>query len=360
MMANSRIGVGIVGLGYGCTVHLPAVRRDGRAEVRALCARNAELLARASSDFGVPQTFTDWHQLVAAPDIHAIVISVPPAAQVEIATAALAAGKAVLAEKPLALDLAGASILLEAAKKSSQPNMVDFNFTRINAFIEARKRLNDGTIGSLRHVVISWSVENYVNKMRLQHWKANEAAGGGALFSFVSHSLHYIEWLAKALAGPIIGLAGRLERMPGDSRSADSSVTMAFAFRSGASGALFMSAAAFPGTGHRIEFYGETGALLLENSGPDYMSGFHLSLATRDAPNWTQIPINDPQSTAAEDGRILPASRLMADFLTWIISGHPAEPNFADGWRVQLLLDRTRRASDTGCWQSLPDADEAI
>ena len=273
----------------------------------------------------------------------------PPVVQAEIAAEALAADKAVFAEKPLAADLAGAKRIADLAATKGRPNVIGFTFTRVAAFEEMYRLLGARAIGDLRHVAVSWNVENYANRHRLPNWKSNAESGGGALFNFVAHCLHYLEWLIE----PIAGLSARLDRMPGDTRTGDTFAAMAFRFRSGIAGSLQMSAAAFPGNGHRIEVYGEDGALILENSTPDYMRGFTLKLATRDQPAWQACELEKPVDDESRDGRILPASRLAASFIDWLVCGVPARPNFADGLRVQLLLVAARHANDTGCWQSV-------
>ncbi len=347
----AAVGIGIIGLGYGLGVQLPAFRSDVRIEVRALCARDEEKVQAAAKESQVPQAFTDWRRLVHANDIDAVVICVPPLVQAEIVGEALATGKAVFAEKPLAADLTRARTVADLAVRSGRPNVIGFTFTRVPAFEELQRLLSTRAIGALRHIAVAWNVENYANRHRLQNWKSSRESGGGALFNFVAHSLHYLEWLVE----PIAGLSARLERMPGDTRTGDTFVAMGFRFRSGIAGSLSMSAAAFPGSGHRIEIYGEDGALVLENPTTDYMRGFSLKLATREQPAWRTCSLENPADDDSRDGRILPASRLARSFIDWVVSGIPARPNFADGLRVQVLLEASRRANDTGSWQSIPN-----
>jgi predicted dehydrogenase len=345
----AAVGVGIIGLGYGLRVQLPAFRRDPRVSVRALCARDENRVQEAAKAAGVPQFFNDWRSLVDSQEINAVVISVSPMAQADIAAAALAAGKAVFAEKPLASDVAGAKRAADLASSTGRPNVIGFTFTRVPAFEEIHRLLSARVIGALRHVAVSWNVESYANRHRIQNWKSSRESGGGALFNFVAHSLHYLEWLI----GPITGLSARLDRMPGDTRTGDTFVAMALQFGSEIAGSLSMSAAAFPGSGHRIEIYGEDGALILDNPTTDYMRGFSLKLATRDQSVWRDCDVEQPADDDSRDGRILPASRLARGFIDWVVSGVPTRPNFADGLRAQMLLDAARRSSDTGSWQSV-------
>jgi predicted dehydrogenase len=340
------IRIGIVGCNYGRLVHLPAFRLDRRCEVVALAgndvARTAEL-ARAAN---IPLSFGNWTELVEHPEVDAVAIAAPPSLQPAIAIRALELGKPVFAEKPMAADLAGAEAMARIAATSGRATMVDFNFSAILAWRKAKTLLDDGAIGRLRHVTVNWNVENYGTRMRIRNWKTLGEDGGGALGNFVSHSFYYLEWLC----GPIAGLSARLSGLP-DEPAMETNASISMAFRSGAAGSLAMSCASYLGSGHRLEFYGEDGTLMLINETPDYMRGFRLSLARRPAAALAPVEIGDPvDGEFPADGRIAPVSRLAASFLDSIENGQPAVPGFAEAYRVQALLDAARRANNGGCW----------
>ena len=123
------------------------------------------------------------------------------------------------------------------------------------------------------------------------------------------------------------------------------------AFRSGAVGNIAMSCASYLGSGHRLEFYGEDGTLTLVNPTADYMRGFELSLGQRPAAALSCIPVaDDVDRKTFSDGRIAPVSRLVAAFIDGIERGSPTAIGFAQGLRVQALLDTARRANDLGRW----------
>jgi len=311
-------------------------------------ARAAEL-ARADE---IRLAFGSWTQLVEHPDVDAVTIATPPALQPGIALRALELGKAVFAEKPIAADLADAKAMAEAAANSGRATMVDFNFSAIPSWRKAKALLDQGAIGRLRHVAVNWHVENQATRMRLKNWKAQGEDGGGALGNFVSHSFHYLEWLC----GPIRGLSARLSGLP-DAPAIETHASISLAFGSGAAGSLAMSCASYLGSGHRLEFYGDDGSLTLINTTPDYMRGFKLRLAWRPVEALALVEVDDPLDRGfPSDGRIAPVSRLAADFLEAIAHAKPAWPGFAEGCRVQRLLDAARRAHDGGCWLEIgPD-----
>ena len=109
---------------------------------------------------------------------------------------------------------------------------------------------------------------------------------------------------------------------------------------------LGMSSAAYLGAGHRIEFSGEDGTLVLVNSTADYMRGFELHFARRPAQALECIAIEPPDTQP--DGRIGPVSRLAARFLDAIDTGKPAKPDIRDGYRVQQLIDAARLSHKSG------------
>jgi len=340
--------LGVIGCGYGAQVLVPAFRADSRARIVGISARGLARAQATAQTHGIPRFFDDWRGLLESGEIDAVAIAAPPDAQPDIALAAFARGLHVFAEKPLALDFGAAKALAEAATESGLAHAVDFNFREIAALRAARDLLQSGALGGLRHVAVVWQVESYANKARLEGWKTNQGAGGGALSNFVSHALDYLEWFI----GPITGMSARLAGMPGDARPNDTFVSLTFAFANGAAGSLVMSAAAYRGSGHKIEFYGEDGTLVLDNPGPDYMRGFSLSIARRPG-DFAPVPVAAQPEDIWEDGRVLPSSRIVRGFLDWINGGPQATPNFAAGLRVQELLEAARQSHATGAWVDL-------
>jgi predicted dehydrogenase len=338
------IRLGIVGCNYGRTVQLPAFRLDPRCQVVALAGTDQARTAKLAGEANVPEAYGDWRRMIERDDIDAIAIATPPRLHPEIAVAALKRGKPVFVEKPMAADLAGATAMLR--ETGSLPTIMDFCFTEIMAWCKAKALLDGGAIGRLRHVAVNWQVENTSTRLRLKNWKTNADDGGGALGNFASHSLHYLEWLC----GPVIGLSARLSGLPDEPFQTD--VVMSLAFQSGAAGALALSCAAYLGSGHQLEFYGEDGTLILANSAADYMRGFTLSHARRPATALAPVAVDDDpiDHKFPGDGRIAPVSRLARRFLDAIERRQPVSPNFADGYRVQVLIDAVQRSHATGRW----------
>jgi predicted dehydrogenase len=345
-----QVRLGVVGCGYGKNVIIPAARTDRRCEVVAIAAASVSSAQSAAAELNVARAYGDWRELVADSQVDAIAVATPPCFQPEVVLAALRERKPVFAEKPLAVNVIDARRIVDQAASSGLANMVDFNFSSIPAFVRAQEMLQENTIGQLRHVVVSWQTESYANRNRIENWKSTGNQGGGTLSNFVSHCLHYLEWLA----GPITRLNAHLSRPPGDARPGDSTVSLAMEFSSGAAGMLMASAAAFPGSGHRIEFYGEEGCLVLANQSRDHMRGFQLFCGRRPLAQMNEAPVDHSEDDPWKDGRVLPASRLMRRFFDWIERGTPARPDFREGLRVQELIAAAQASHQDGRWIEIP------
>ena len=339
------IRIGIIGCNYGRQVHLPAFRLDSRCSVVALAGSDAARTAGLARASDIPLAFGDWRALVKNPGVDAVTIGTPPGLQPSIVIHALNLGKAVFAEKPMAADVAGAEAMLKAASSSGRANVIDFNFSAIPVWQRAKELLDQGVIGRLRHVAVSWHVENQTTRLRLKNWKSSGDLGGGALGNFVSHCFHYLEWMC----GPIQRLSAHLSGPP-NAADLETNATISLALQSGAAGSIVMSCAAYNGSGHRVEFYGEDGTLSLINPTWDYMRGFALRLAHRPE-DLSLIEVDDPLDRRfPEDGRIAPVARLACRFLDAIEGGRQAAPGFTEGFRVQVLLDAARTSHKNGSW----------
>jgi predicted dehydrogenase len=338
------VTIGIVGAGFGQQVQAPAFRSLPGCEVRVICAQPLERAQQAARTLGIPKATDDWRELVADPNLPALALAVPPSVQAEIAVAAAQAGKHLFCEKPLALNVSQAQNILAAARQANIVHAMDFIFPEINAWQKARELLRSSALGRIRHAALTWRVETYAYRAKADGWKTRAASGGGTLNNFASHTFYYLEWLL----GRIEKVSARLA--PRDAE-VEARVDAWIEFAAGFSGAVSIAADAFLGSGHRLEVYGDSGALVLENATTDYARGFKLSLGTRAAPRLSALETAEEGSHA--DGRVYPVSRIAGRFIEAIRSGQTVVPNLEDGLRVQVLLDALRLAHRSGSWQAV-------
>lgn len=339
------ISIGVVGIGFGQQVLVPAFRSDARCVIAGICASRFDRAQQVAQALNIPRAYRDGNELAAAPDISAVAIATPPGIQATVALAAARAGKHVFCEKPLAVDASQARELLAAVRASKAAHAIDFEFAEMDAWQQTRRILQEGSLGEIRQVVLSWRVETYSYRAQTHSWKTQLENGGGTLNNFASHTFYYLEWLF----GPIARLSARLT--PRESGGAEARADLWLEFEAGFPGSASIAADAFLGPGHRLEVYGDAGSLVLENPTSDYMRGFTLRVATRKSGRFDEIPVM--QDAGGQDGRISPVSRIVSRFLDAVESGGEVSPNLRDGLRVQILIDAARAGDRTGGWQTV-------
>jgi predicted dehydrogenase len=331
---SAPLNIGIVGLGFGSQVHVPAFRRDARCRVTAIAGRNEGKTAGVAQALCIGRAHGDWRRIVEDPEIDAIAIAVPPVGQAAIATAAIEAGKHVFCEKPLAASGDEAAALCEAAAARGTVHGIDFIFPELPLWGKARELIREA--GAIRHAVLNWRVETYASRVKARSWKNDLEQGGGVLNHFVSHAVHNIRWFF----GEIESVSANLRGAGG---GAETCVQATLDMEAGFPVFLSVGSDAFLGHGHCLAVYGEQETLVLENRTADYASGFELSLGTRETGGLELIGRDEPQPGV--DGRVAPVARLAGRFLDAILGGAAMSPNFGDGLRAQLILDEMRASN---------------
>src|SRR5690242_21634140 len=124
---NNRLRIGVVGVGFGATVHIPAFQSEG-LEVVAVCSRRPERAQACAAQFGIANAFTDYDAMLRMPGLDAVSIASPVGLHYEQALKAIDAGKHVICEKPFTANEAAARKLYDAAEHSGLTCMVAHEF----------------------------------------------------------------------------------------------------------------------------------------------------------------------------------------------------------------------------------------
>jgi predicted dehydrogenase len=318
------VGVGIVGLGFGVLGHLPAWQLEPRARVLALSGRPGESSLERARQLGIP--FRDWPELLAQEEIQVLSLCVPPAQQPALIEAAAAAGKHIFCEKPVAANLSDAREALRAVRQSGVVHGIDLFFPEIPAWAAARECLAE--LGQLRHAHGSWLIQTRAFREQSDGWKTRADQGGGTLANFASHSFHYLEWLFGPLASLNVWETG------GHPRGIQAGAHLLLRFTSGMTASYNVAADAYPGSGHRLEVYGQHGSLVLANNSGDLARGFSLDLSLSGQRSRRLI---EPWSGQG-DGRVAEVAKLTSRLLDCIEGKRRMTPGLEQGLRVQELL----------------------
>lgn len=198
-MATLPFKAGIIGTGFIGPVHLEALRRLG-VEVTALCDVGDRALATARQ-LGIPRAFTDYHELVAAPDVDVVHITAPNRFHHAMAMAALKAGRHVVCEKPLALNTRETAAIVQVARRADTVFAVNYNVRFYPAVLELRRRVARGELGSIVHVHGSY-FQDWLFKDTDYNWRLLPEEGG-RLRAVADIGTHWMDTVAFILGSPI-------------------------------------------------------------------------------------------------------------------------------------------------------------
>jgi predicted dehydrogenase len=377
---DGSVGVAAIGYAFMGKAHsgawrnvnayfpVPMVRRE------VLVGRNAEAVAAAATRYGWAESATDWRAVLERDDIDIVDIMVPGHLHAEIAIAALAAGKHVVVEKPLANSLAEAEMMASAASAAGegQHAIVNFNYRRVPAIALAAEIIAEGRIGRIRHVRASYLQDWLADPASPMSWRLRkEQAGSGALGDLGAHIIDLVLHLTgEAITQVTGGLCTFVTERPtgesGDGAIGGSGgggpleqVTVddaawATAQLSGGGVAQFEVTRFARGrkNGLRLEIYGERGSLafdlerlneleFFDGAAEAGRQGFTRILVTESGHPWVSAWWPDGHVVGWEHSFTHQFAQLLAD----IRDGRPSTPSFADGLATQRVLDAVERSA---------------
>jgi predicted dehydrogenase len=166
----------VIGAGFVGAQHIDALRRIG-VEVAVVAASSGATAATSASAAGVDRSTGDWHAAVADPAVDVVHVCVPNDLHGPVVLASLRAGKHVICEKPLAMDLAEADELVEAAETSDRVAVLCHNYRFFPMAAELRLRVAGGELGAL-HLVRGSYLQDWLLAPEATNWRIDPARGG--------------------------------------------------------------------------------------------------------------------------------------------------------------------------------------
>jgi predicted dehydrogenase len=201
-MPKGDLRFGLIGAGEIGQVRAAALTSTPGCRLVAVADLEEERARRVADRAGAT-LFADYRRIVEEPGVDAVVVSTPPDRHEEVAAAALAAGKHVLCEKPLAPTVEACRRMLEAARRSGRCLATGFNHRYFPAFQFVKNSVENGMIGELSHVR-AYAGHAGLPEFR-QPWEhSRQGIGGGALMDNGSHLID----LARHLLGEVSEVQG--------------------------------------------------------------------------------------------------------------------------------------------------------
>lgn len=344
-MSKSRVGV-IGTSGWTEFAYLDNLRHHDAGELTAIAGRNAERLAVVAEKYGVTNTFTDWREMIASGLIDAVVVASPDEAHHEMVLAATAAGLHVMCEKPLAENAEQAREMLAAVTVAGVVNNVLFTYLHSPAVRYLKDLLVDGLVGRVYHSEFHYLM-GYARDSTY-HWRLDAARGTGALGDLGVHMFA----LAQELVAPISTVSAtlhnsvdRLDAQGNVVAPSNDSANLVVEYEDGSHGTIFATLVADLGDRfmeQRIKIFGENGSAELTIEYEGAQKGPHLWVS-REGSILEELPIPDSYLNGLEPanlwGHLAFTDTGVRQFVRNIADGTQLGPNFADGYRAQLVID---------------------
>jgi 1,5-anhydro-D-fructose reductase (1,5-anhydro-D-mannitol-forming) len=232
MRVDKLIRWGIIGCGDVTEVKSgPALQKAAGSSLTAVMRRNAALAEDYAKRHGVSRWYGQAEQLIADPEVDAVYVATPPSSHKEYALAAAKAGKPVYVEKPMAMNAAECTAMIEACKAAGAPLYVAFYRRGLPRFQQVKKWLDEGAIGDIRFVRTVHMAKPLAQTGE-DMWRVNPAISGGGLFlDLGSHTLDLLDYLL----GPILDVSGHASNL-GSPYAAEDTVSGEYVFESGVHG----------------------------------------------------------------------------------------------------------------------------
>ncbi|MDN3352269.1 Gfo/Idh/MocA family oxidoreductase [Actinomadura sp. DC4] len=377
------LGVAMIGYAFMGAAHSQGWRNAHRffdlpvrPEMNVICGRTESATRAAADKLGWADWTTDWRRVLDRDDVQVVDICTPGDTHAEIALAALEAGKHVLCEKPLANTVAEAEEMTaaaEAAQGRGVLSSVGFNYRRTPALAYARRLVEEGAVGTVRHIRAHYLQDWIVDPEFPLVWRLQkDKAGSGALGDIGAHVVDLSQFLTGQRLTEVSGHLTRfVERRPlaqetsglsasGGAETGEVTVDDAAVFFGRTDGgALATYEATRFATGRknamRIELNGSAGGIAFDFESMNELHVYDGTAHPRDA-GFRRILVTEPDHpyTGAwwPPGHGLGYEHTfvheIADFVRDVAAGTPPTPSFADGLQVQRVLDAVERSSAAG------------
>lgn len=359
-MKKAPVGIGIIGTGFARTTQIPGFRDCMGAKIVAIASRNRDRAEAVAKEFGIDYVADDWRELVAHRDVDLVSVVTPPATHMEMTLAALEQRKAVLCEKPMAVDAGEAARMAEKAKAANVLALIDHELRFLNSRRVMRGMLQTGAIGSVRHCSYIFRSDYRALADRAWDWWSDKAMGGGALGAIGSHVVDSFRWMLSTEVTKVLGMLSthikqRPDKTNGGTRAVttDDEAKLLFRFADGehtqgATGAASISVVESGRYENRMEIYGTKGALMVEETG-------ELWRSPTGSGAWRPVQVEqDHMAKGMREGSWSRGFTALAVAVCEALRAGKTvvkdAASFEDGYRVQLVLDALRESNEAECW----------
>ncbi len=322
---SAVLGAAILGTGDVTGGHIRAYQENAHTEVKAMLSRDRQRAEAKAREYGLAscRAYTSLDELLKQDDIDLVSVCTPHHLHVEQAVACAQAGKHVVVEKPVALDLAGLRKLDRVIREANVRSIVSFVLRWNPLFENIRAILADGMIGDLFYGEVDY-LHGITKKLALYPWVRRREFGGSALLTAGCHAVDALRWFMRRDAVEVFSYANMSPGNPLDYEYEPNSVALV-KFAGGAMGKVATSIEAVAPYTFPIVLMGNGGTIrdnrLFTNRWPGQTG-------------WATIPTILPDSGAVDQHPFVPQ---IAHFVECIQSGVESHCNVADAVKTHEI-----------------------
>ena len=352
---------GIIGTGFMGQVHANAVRAAG-GSLSAIAGSSAQSAAAAANRWGAARAAGSAEELIADDTVDIVHICTPNHLHAPLALQALAAGKHVICEKPLATDLAGAAELVEAAGAAGTVTAVPFVYRFYPTVRDAQARVARGDLGSLNLLHGSY-LQDWLADPDDDNWRVDPTMGGASR-AFGDIGVHWCDLIQFVTGHRIVRLSARTFVAPHRSNTSstdavtEDAATVVFETDRGALGSVVISQIthgrknrlwfSLDGTNASVAFDQELPETLWVGGRDQNLTVFRGSPGAAH-PRYDRLPVGHPQ------GYQDCFNAFIGDVHAAVAGDRPdGLPSFTDGYRAAVVTDVVLQAAKTGQWLEVP------
>ena len=343
-MKKDKVKVGVVGTGFGGSVHLPAFQMCENAELIAICGRDHGKVAQLASKYDINHKCVDYESLLQIDEIDLVSIAVPPFLQYEYVNLAIEAGKHILCEKPFTLNFKQSEKLAIKIKETNLIGAVGYQMRFQPGRQTIKNILSGKDLGEIIHVNMSYDYSSRLKNNLNWDWWSDKNLGGGVLNAMASHQIDLLRWWfsePKIMSSNLSIYNDQL--FDGENKSnrkvtSEELVIANFQFKEKINVSLSVSSVAIGWRTSTMQIYGNNGALFLD--GEEKLTMVRETTAKHDLTNKENL-----LSVPWISGSIW-RSAFFRQIQALVISIYDDVPyngaTFEDGKNVQAILDLLR------------------
>ena len=325
----------------------------------AITSRHRENAERVAQEFGIDSVTSDWRELVQRDDVDLVSVVTPPATHMEITLAALSHGKAVLCEKPMAMNAGETKLMTDKAREAGVLALIDHELRFLNSRRKMQSMLQEGEIGKVQHCNYLFRSDYRGVLDRQWDWWSDSAMGGGTLGAIGSHAIDSFRWLlGTEISEVCCMLSTHIAKRPDKSGqvrevTTDDEAKLMFRFvdspfGKNVTGTASLSVVESGKHENRLEVFGTKGGLMVEENGD-------LSHAPAGSGSWKAIEVEPEEIApgmreASWSRGFTVFSAAIVDALRAGRTSVPGAATFEDGYQIQLVLDAARASHANRCW----------